>query len=303
MLHVSSPVAAPQLLPRATRCDAPLVVIHTHPLAPLLPIPYMVRELLPYWRAMGISAACVPAPVHVPSAAAALLHIDSTRPIDAFRKLSAHYPATLNAKVGSIEKRLISRHQVRKGEGYDGPVIVKTNLNFGGAIDYQISRESHPLRTCMRALRQRMPWQFRTRLDGKDYRIFDRAADVPMMVWHNEHLIVERLLCERAGDQYVLRSWVFFGDGGFISVNYATTPIVQARTIVTRKIEFDPPPELLALRQSMHFDFGKFDFTIIDGVAHLLDANTTPTVGNFSKWPWFDDCMRRLAPGIQCFLK
>jgi hypothetical protein len=301
MLEMSATAGIARAERVAARAAA-LVVVHTHALLPFFPVTYMVRELMPYWRRMGIAAVCVPAAVHVASADVAVMHVDCSRPVLEYAALAERYGTALNAGVGSIEKRAISRHLVQRGDGYAGPIIVKTNGNFGGAIDYQITRESHSLRTCVRAIRQRMPWQYRSRLEGKDYRVFRSAAEVPRAAWRNRDLVVERLRCERADDLYVLRSWVFFGDRGFISVNYATTPVVHARTIVTRKLEFEPPAALVAMRQAMRFDFGKFDYTIVDGTVHLLDANTTPTVGNFSKWPWFGECMERVAGGIAGYL-
>jgi hypothetical protein len=302
MLHVSSAVGIDTPGNRRTRCEAPLVVVHTHPATPLMPIKYLVRELLPLWREMGIAAVEVPAPAFVPSARVALMHIDFTTPLPAYQRVASQYRRALNSHVGSIEKRVISRHLVTRGDGYDGPVIVKTNANYGGVIDYQTTRWSRPWITLASAARERLPWHCRARLRDKAYRIYNRVRDVPTPVWYNPDLVVERLLCERDGDMYVLRSWNFLGDRGFVGVNRATSPIVQATTIVKRTLEHEPPPEIQQLRKDLNFDFGKFDFTIVDGVPHLLDANCTTTVGRASTWANFAERIRWLAPAIEQLL-
>jgi hypothetical protein len=281
---------------------APLIAIHTHPLAPFQPIKYMVRELIPHWHAMGIATAIVPAAVAVKSAHLAMNHVDSTRPLADFTSLGSHYPRLLNSEVGSIEKRVISQHLVTRGDGYDGPVVVKTNGNFGGQLDYQLERAQHPVRSLSRAVRDRLPWMFNTQIAGKKYRIFESARDVPAAVWWNDDFVVERLLCERDGDLFVLRSWFFFGDQNMVLVNHSTQPIVHRSTVVSRTVYETPPREMLEMRARLGFDFGKFDFTIVNGVAHLLDANKTPTVGNLSEWPWFADRMQKLSLGIEGFL-
>lgn len=302
MLHVSPAVGIDTLGVCGTRCDAPLVVVHTHPATPLMPVKYLIRELLPIWREMGIATVEVPSPSFVPSARVALMHVDFSRPLPAYQHVARQYPFALNRNVGSIEKRVISRHLVTRGDGYDGPVIVKTNGNFGGVTDYQTTRWSRPFATLTSAARQRLPWHCRAKLPGKDYRIYNRTRDVPIPVWYNPDLVVERLLCERDGDMYVLRSWNFLGDRGFVGVNRATSPIVQATTIVKRTLEHEPPPEIQQIRRELKFDFGKFDFTIVDGVPHLLDANCTTTVGRASTWANFAERIRWLAPAIEQWL-
>lgn len=302
MLHVSPAVGVDTSGLRRSRRDAPLVVVHTHPATPLMPVKYLIRELLPIWREMGIAAVEVPAATFVPSARVALMHVDFSRPLPAYAHVAHQYRCALNSNVGSIEKRVISRQLVTRGDCYDGPVIVKTNANYGGVTDYQTTRWSRPWTTLASAARERLPWHCRARLRGKDYRIYDRARDVPVPVWYNPDLVVERLLCERDGDMYVLRSWNFLGDRGFVGVNRATSPIVQATTIVKRTLEHEPPPEIQRIRRELNFDFGKFDFTIVGGVPHLLDANCTTTVGRASTWANFAERIRWLAPAIEQFL-
>ncbi|HLP85643.1 MAG TPA: hypothetical protein VK157_14935, partial [Phycisphaerales bacterium] len=280
----------------------PLVVIHTHPATLISCTRYMVGELAPHWKSMGIAVVEVPAPVVVPSAAAALMHVDATRPLPAYTDLARKYDLALNAGVGSIEKRLISRQLVTRHDGYQGPVIVKTNLNYGGMVDYRNARCTAPWRTLSLAIRERLPWYLRASIRDKAYRVFPHPRDVPRCVWYNPSLVVERLLPERDGDAFVIRSWYFFGDQGFVCVNRSSAAVAHATTILSRTVEAEPPPALYRLRDELRFQFGKFDYTIVDGQPCLLDANHTPTLGRLPQWPWFHDQMKRLATGIQKFI-
>jgi hypothetical protein len=61
------------------------------------------------------------------------------------------------------------------------------------------------------------------------------------------------------------------------------------------------PDELREMRKSLGFDFGKFDYAIVDGRVVLYDANRTPAVGNFSR-EQFMPRIRLLAEGLNAFL-
>lgn len=280
----------------------PLVVIHTRPSTLISCTRYMVGELVPFWRSMGIAVVEVPAPAFVPSATAALMHVDSTRPLPDYAEISRRYELALNAGVGSIEKRRISRQLVTRHDGYQGPVIVKTNLNYGGMVDYRSARCAAPWRTVALAIRERLPWYLRASIRDKAYKVFPHPRAVPLCVWHNSSLVVERLLSERDGEAFIIRSWYFFGDQGFVCVNRSSAAVAHATTILSRTLEDDVPPALRSLRDELRFQFGKFDYTMVDGRPCLLDANHTPTLGRLPQWPWFHEQMKRLATGINQFV-
>jgi hypothetical protein len=64
----------------------------------------------------------------------------------------------------------------------------------------------------------------------------------------------------------------------------------------------DPvPDELRTLRQQLGFDYGKFDYGLVDGEVFLYDANSTPGRSAFPER--HTDTIRTLSRGIQDFVE
>ncbi|MCJ7788327.1 MAG: hypothetical protein MUP20_06450, partial [Methyloceanibacter sp.] len=79
-------------------------------------------------------------------------------------------------------------------------------------------------------------------------------------------------------------------------------PIVKGRNIIDRwVVDLATPPEMIALREAMRVDFGRFDYVLIDGKPVVFDVNRTPasTAGAVAKYApqW-----AQLAEGIHKFL-
>ena len=51
-----------------------------------------------------------------------------------------HYPTVVNRRVTDISKRRISTNLVGPHDTYSGPVILKTDRNFGGLPQMQVTR-------------------------------------------------------------------------------------------------------------------------------------------------------------------
>lgn len=198
----------------------------------------------------------------------------------------------LNASFLDISKRRISRYLLEREDKFQGPVIVKTNLNYSGLPEWILSQPG----TLARMQRRVAQWIGGT-IQGGDYPIYTRADQVPDWVWRDRSLVVERLLCERDGDLYVLRMWVFFGSGEYVLKFFSRQPVVKFADVVRMEFSADPVPEQLrAMRRELQADFGKFDFTIIDGVPHLLDANKSPVLTHALRGT---PEIRRVALGIR----
>ena len=168
---------------------------------------------------------------------AAILHVDSTIVDPKYIALGAHYPRTINFGTGDISKRKISSLRLLPGDAWDGAVMVKANRN----------------------------------------RVLGSIGEVSTADWDDPDLIVERYLPERAGDHYVIRTWVFMGSRERCTYQLATDPIVKADKVI-RYEACEVPDELRAMREKLNFDFGKFDFVMHDGKPILLDTNRTPGV-------------------------
>ncbi len=188
----------------------------------------------------------------------------------------------MNGRFKNNSKRAVSRDLVTPGDGYEGPVIVKSDLNYGGLPERMMKRRTVGLLGRQGAsLRRHLPWMLRSDINPKDYRVYGRRVDVPRPVWWNRHLVVERYFTEQAEGMYWLRSWVFLGDRGFVRYCGSEQPVIKAELVRVRRMagdecETDLPESVRARRAELRMDYGKIDFIVHEGVAHVIDANRTP---------------------------
>src|SRR5688500_19287797 len=95
---------------------------------------YFLGAIADVWREAGHRVSVLGGPGDPAWADVAVLHVDLTVvPADHLAYLKG-FSRVLNGAVADISKRRISTNLVRRGDGYGGPVIVKTNLNYGGQI-------------------------------------------------------------------------------------------------------------------------------------------------------------------------
>ena len=262
---------------------------------------YVLREVATVWREQGIRVTVARGPGEAVEADLVVLHVDLTVIPPEYAAVAARYPTVLNGAVGDISKRVVSAQLVRRGDGYDGPVIVKTDRNSGGSRERRLDARRGRVARRINGWRNRLPWTWRSHLDTGDYRVFDRAAQLPRAVWFNRSLVVERFLPERRDGHFCLRSWVFLGDRETNAISYATEPVIKSHNVVRREPVAEVPEELRAVRRKLKFDFGKFDYGIVDGRVVLYDANRTPMFGAMRRedyWPR----VQLLAEGIAGFL-
>jgi hypothetical protein len=133
-----------------------------------------------------------------------------------------------------------------------------------------------------------------------DYRIFDSPRCVPWTVWRNRDLVVERFLPERRGEFYCVRTWLFLGDRETHSLAYARCPVIKLADVVRREVLSEVPEALRQRRRELGFDYGKFDYAIVNDQVVLYDANRTPSLGNFAPEQYMPR-VRHLAEGIETF--
>lgn len=255
---------------------------------------FLLRNLAAHWLDAGHDVSLVEGLGHWPDGDVAIMHIDLSVVPRAYTEAASRYPLVVNGAAVDMRKRLVSRYLVARNDGWTGPVIVKTDLNFSGIPEQQAAD--------------------RFRRDGKapdlppgpivsttrPYPIFNSPAEVPAAVWDNPGLIVERFLPERDDRGYWARAWVFFGDRERCTRYRGTHPIVKSATIVAS--EPAPVPDALrAERERLGFDYGKFDFVVRDGQAILLDANRTPSAPPPN--PEIEASNARLAGGLESLLR
>ena len=97
-----------------------------------------------------------------------------------------------------------------------------------------------------------------------------------------------------------MRVWGFFGERERCTRYCGREPVVKSADILAREAA-PVPDELRAERARLGFDYGKFDFVLVDGKAVLLDANRTPSAPPPGKE--MDASNARLAGGLDAMLR
>jgi hypothetical protein len=220
------------------------------------------------------------------------------------------FPIALNGHLLDISKTITCPEEtfVSLQQHYDGPVIVKTQLNHGGSGEKQAFQGVCGPGCRITQVFQRLfdpesgtdhDWRTTRYLEPRNYPIFSTPEHVPAGVWDNKNLVVQRLYTERDEDGlYCLRFWYVLGDRDFHVVCKGNDPVIKGNNIIRRQVvEIDTPVSLLLSRQRLGVDFGRFDYILVDGEAVVLDVNRTPTmsaaaIGHY-RHQWLD-----LAHGI-----
>lgn len=256
------------------------IVVLTHEAHPLESRRYFVRLLADQWRERGIEVRELRGPDRFEDADVAVQHVNLTVVPDEYVRLADRYPLVVNGRVVDISKSTISSNLVGPGDDHPGPVIVKTNSNFGGRPEAALRDAGGRLTGMWQKLLERMPWRSgrltATTRTLKRYPIFPSLGDVPAEVFANPHLVVEKFLPECRDGCYWLRKYLFLGDRHVGGISAARDPIVKTSNAVANDT-IPVPDELHAMRARLGFDYGKFDYVVHAGRLVLLDANRTPT--------------------------
>lgn len=226
-----------------------------------------------------------------------VLHVDLTVVPQEYLALAARYPLVVNGLVRDISKRKINSGVIDRGDSHDGPVIVKTDLNCGGVPEHTLSSNR-----LYRAVTARLPWTWTGKFLRRTYPIFDSPSAVPRRVWNNSRLLVEKYVPEREGEYYCVRQWVFLGDREVSYRSFSKDPVVKAHNVSRREDDVPVPQALRDIRDRLGFDYGKFDYVIVEGAVYLLDVNTTPTMGSRAAPADTPDIVKALAAGLNTFL-
>ena len=273
------------------------IIVHRH--FPLDNSRYLLQEIAEIWQDQGLRVSVLNSSDNHVDADLAILHVDMTAIPGKHLALARRFPVTINGSVTDISKRRISSNLVSRNNGYQGQVLVKTNNNCRGGCDAEIASKGSLLKKYANSLRSRLPWSWRAKLS--DYPIFESVEQVPRAVWYNPALVVEKFLPERSNSFYCLRTWVFLGDKESNSVAYSNEPIVKSNNILRSEKVAEVPDELRQMRRDLAFDYGKFDYAIVNGRVILYDTNRTPTMGSLSREKLLPT-IRLLAEGIRVYL-
>ncbi len=234
-----------------------------------------------------------------PDADLCILHLDQTRITPNQIPKAPPGIRVLNSAVLDISKRTVSTHLLTPDSDWDRPVIVKSDLNHFGAPEKRRKSQPETWKAWTKTRLAEISWRHARQLPHRRYPVVPHLRKVPAWVWRHPGLVVEKFLPEMDQGFYCLRGWKCLGDQSYGWRLFATDPMVKTSTMVKYEYITETPPELLAYRAAHNYDFGKFDYVMIDGKPILLDANKTPGFSGDGRGA----NLVRLATGIEDYLK
>ncbi len=229
------------------------------------PPSYIVDHLARCWREDGHEVIFLFGTRRYAPADVILVHVNLSVVPDNYLEFASKYPIVLNGRIRDIRKSTTSRNLIHRGDLWDGPVIVKSDLNYAGGPERRLQQSW--------LYRRFRPWRGVTRIAGhftgkeapfsdwRDYEIFERPADVPDRWFRNRHAVVERFLPEIEDGLYHLRMYQFLGDRWTCSRLASPHPIFKAETSVSVE-RVEPHPAVLAWREELGMDYGKLDYVL-----------------------------------------
>jgi hypothetical protein len=246
----------------------------------------LIEEAL---EAMGVEIVHVTKASGYVPADAAFVHIDQSIISPEARTLALRYPASINAYATDIRKFRYIDGLLGRDDSCDAPVIVKSNLNYAGMPERDAARHEGPigrrlLNRVSNRLRRQSKYAIRTK---EDYRIYPTLSDVPRHYFRNDY-VVQKFMPENDGEKNVLREYIFLGDLHYQNIERSDQLIITEDEHISCE-PFEPHPHLLATRRRLGLDYGKIDFTLINGAPFIFDANKTLGLGEFGDTAWLAD--------------
>ncbi|WP_095202394.1 hypothetical protein [Mesorhizobium carmichaelinearum] len=228
--------------------------------------PYLLFDVLEELKRRGHSVRIQQGPAKTQDADIAVLHVDATVTPADYVDYAKCFPFCLNVGAADISKRRISGALLSEVDAWQGPVIVKSNLNNQGIPETLLNRRSK---------RAGKPPPFPLLPTLRPYQVYGSLGEVPDGVFENDDLVVEKFIPEREPDGFAARFWVFCGDRERCTRYVSPNSLVKASETIRRE-PVPVPDEMRQRRRELGFDYGKFDFVMHEGRAILLDANKTP---------------------------
>ena len=243
---------------------------------------YIVHLLAEYWRQWGHDVRFIYGVRRAEPADLLFVHVDLSVVPEEYLEFASRYPLTINGAAADIRKSRISMNIVAAGDGWRGPVIVKSDLNYAGLPETIRVRSRLEQRWPLWGrLRRKLPVRIRSRFEPanpfagpEDYRIYEDVSRVPAAHARDERLLIERFLPELEDGLYHTRVYQFLGNRWVCVRMGSRSPIVKAHNSV-RVERVEPHKHVIEWRERLRLDYGKFDYVVVNGKPILLDANKT----------------------------
>ncbi|HEX7708253.1 MAG TPA: hypothetical protein VF701_17455 [Thermoanaerobaculia bacterium] len=266
----------------------------------------LVYHLASHWRAAGHQVTFLLGTRHYVPADLLFVHVDLSVVPPEYVEFAARYPATVNAGATDIRKSRIAEGLLHPGDAWAGPVIAKSDLNYGGEPEQRFGRwgvlhRSKPGRVMVRFLATRTRWL--SPFHGwHSYPIFDRLDLVPRRLLDDHRVVIQPFVPEVEGGLYHVRLYQFLGDRSTCRRISSREPLVKSGTTIKSEV-VEPHPVVEQWRQHLRLDYGKIDYVIHEGTPILLDANKTTGVDDQGRGPEQDARRFFHAGGIDSFFR
>jgi hypothetical protein len=268
------------------------------------PSNYIVHHLAACWREDGHEVVYLYGPRRREPADILFVHVNLSVVPAEYLGFAASYPVALNARLRDIRKSAISANLVQAGDDWPGPVIVKSDLNYGGLPEDALGTNWLEQRFApWRRAARRWPGLFRSaRLitDWRDYRVYARIEDVPAELRRSRNVVVEKFRPELDEGLYHLRIYQFLGERHTCARLVSREPVVKAQNSI-RVESSEPHPEVQSWRRRLRMDYGKIDYVVNGGEAVLLDVNKTTGASRRMANADLSAMRRHLAEGLYGF--
>lgn len=237
---------------------------------------YSITSLAEEWRESGIETSFVFGTKHFIPADLAILHVNLSVVPDEYIEFAQNYPVVLNGRVKDIRKSAFSTNIVCPEDGYEGKIIVKSNLNYAGGPERRL--QNSVVKGLLRHLRRgATDGAVPARLDfnsAEDYFILESVRQVPGDWFEREDIVIEKFLPERENGNFLTRSLYFLGDSNQCVLWKSPDPIVKRSTATGMEL-VGVHAEIVAMRKKLQFDYGKFDYIVNENDPVLIDINKT----------------------------
>jgi len=248
---------------------------------------FAIATIAEFWREDGHEVLPVYGTERFVPADVAIVHVDLSVVPEPYLALARRYPVALNARLADIRKSAFATNLVREGDGYAGPVIVKTDLNYHGFPERRLAgRRGDP----------ELPPAFK-------YRLYPSVQAMPARLFARADLSVQKFQPEREGELFCVRNMNCVGDYVEATRLRSREPFVNSNTCLPVLEPVAPDPLMLAVRSRIGLDYGKLDYVIVDGEAILLDVNKTNGAGALNATPEMRAQRRRRANGLYACLR
>jgi len=267
---------------------------------------YSIVQLSRFWEEDGHEVVFLFGPKEFVPADLALVHVNLSVVPDDYIELAKRYPIALNAGITDIRKHTFSQSLLHRGDDWDGPVFVKSDLNYGGYPERNLGRTwlTRNYRSMRRARRliDRLTGQTPVFADSSEYEFYESLADVPDAYFGRDDIVIEKFRPELENGLYHTRFYLFLGDRGAHRRLSSKHPVVNRATHIDA-VPLEPDPEILALREKLGLDYGKLDYLKVDGEIILLDVNKTIGAGRLADDEEARRHWRQMAEGLYSYFE